>query len=368
MAQSNLNSQNYSLAKSTIDDVMNDLGEDEEASLKAYLLFGQIYQACLENEDPAVNQLVKSYEVYDIWNAYQKVLELDAKGKYGKKVGVQYKNLKLDFMNYAIEQSNDDEFGEAFKTFEMVLAIDADPLYIAAMGGTVPVDTVIIYQTAVCAYQDDDYPNAEKYFRMVIPYDFRTENCYQMLYSVLKQQDKMDDAVACLAEGIKLFPTNEFMLIEMINYYMDSEDPMEAVPYLDEAIAVNPESVAFIRAKAQLYEKSGHLDEAVKLYNDVLDIDPNDFASIYELATIKLDEVDTYRNEVQNITNNAKYTEGMNEVYKMYVDVAAMFERAEAIQPDDRNTLYTLRQIYYNLRNYDEKVYGPKYEEITNKL
>ena len=356
-------SSNVHMAKQCIDQAM----ENDACAgyAQGYFMFGQIYQACIESGDPSVKQMVKASDVSRIWEAYQEVEKLDEKGKYGKKLGTQYKNLYIDYQNYGIEEFNANNFTEAYNAFETTIAIGQNKYYKATVGERV--DTVMMYFAGLAAHQAEDYVNAEKYYRELLPYEFKAENVYEMLSNVLKLQNKEEEAVKVMVEGIKKFPNNNYMLVEMINYYLDSENPADAIPYLDEAIAVNPTSTVFIRSKANIYDKIKNYDEAVKLYNEVLAIDPNDFFSIYSIGVIELEKVNEYNKQVNDIADFKKYEIAMKDVYKKYQDVVVYFEKAHQIQPDDRNTMITMKEIYYKLRNIDNK-YEAMYNDINEQL
>lgn len=356
-------SNKIDMAKKLIDEAMADESCADYA--QGHFMFGQIYQACIENGDPGIRQMVSSSDVNKVWEAYQNVERLDEKGKFGKKLGTQYKNLYIDFQNYGIEEFNANNFTDAFKAFERTLEIGENKYYKAVVGDKV--DTTIIYFAGLAAHQAQDYANAEKYYKQLIPYNFKAEDVYEMLSNVLKLQEKEEEAVKYMTEGIKKFPNNNYMLVEMINYYLDSENPADAIPYLDEAIAANPENIAFIRSKANIYDKIKNYEEAVKLYNQVLSIDPKDFYSTYAIGVIELEKVNAYQAEVQDISDFKKYEEAMKDVYKRYQDVLIHFENAYAINSEDRNTMITLKEIYYKLRNIDDKYEG-MYNQINEKL
>ena len=359
MAKSYFASGNMDMAKRLIDEVMEANGTEGYA--QGYFIFGQIYQSCLESN----NGMVIPSDVTRILDAYLEVEKLDEKGKFGKKLGEQYKNLYIDLQNYGIEEFNVNNFTEAYKIFERTIELSKNKHFIAKVGERL--DTTMLYFAGLAAHQAEDYVNAEKYYKILIPYDFRAENVYEMLSNVLKMQDKEAEAVKYMTEGIKRFPNNSYMLVEMINYYLDSENPADAIPYLDEAIAMNPTSVPFIRSKANIYEKIKEYEKAVELYQKVLEIDPNDFYSTYELGVIELDKVNAEQAKVQDIQDFKEYEKAMKEVYKKYQAVVPYFEKAHQIDPDDRNTMITMKEIYYKLRNIDEKYEG-MYNEINEKL
>ena len=356
-------SNELSLAKKVIDKEMEK--EKNAESAQAYFLFGQVYQLCLESPNPEFNTLVQGSDVERIYEAYLKTEQLDVKNKYTKKLPSLYTNLKMDCLNYAIGLYNDQNFPAAIKAFERVMEISSNPLYIQENGQVV--DSAVMFNTAVAAYQAHNFEIAEKYYKKALEIWYREESVYEMLAHILKEQDKNDEAIVYMKDGAKKYPENNYLLVEMINYYLESENPLDAIPYLDEAIAMNPNTVAFIRSKGNILEKSGQTEEALELYRKVLEIDPNDFYSTYEIGVIELEKVNDYQAKVQDIADNREYNAAMKEVYKQYEQVLSHFEKASSIQPDDRNALITLRELYYKLRNVDEK-YEKKYEEIKAKL
>ena len=360
MAKSYFTSGDVAMAKKLIDQAMEHDGCADNA--QGHFIFGQIYQSGIESGDKSI---AVSSDVKRVWEAYQEVEKLDVKKKYAKKLGAQYKNLFIDYQNYGIEEFNVNNFKEAYDAFITTLNIGKNPYYVAVVGEKV--DTTIMYFAALAAHQSEDYANAEKLYKELLPYDFKSENVYEMLSFVLKTQGKEEEAVKIMTEGIKRFPNNNYMLVEMINYYLESPNPADAIPYLDEAIALNPTSVAFIRSKANIYDKIKDYEQAVKLYNEVLAIDPNDFFSTYSIGVIELQKVNDFQKEVQNISDFKLYDKKMAEVYENYKAVLPYFEKAHQLNSDDRNTMTTLKEIYYKLRNIDDKYEG-MYNDMVNKL
>ena len=76
---------------------------------------------------------------------------------------------------------------------------------------------------------------------------------------------------------------------------------------------------------------------------------------------IKLDQ------EVSNIVDINEYNKGIEKVYAGYASVIPYFEKALELEPTEQNTLATLKQLYFRLRNTDPK-YQQKYDEIQAKL
>ncbi|MDE7374585.1 MAG: hypothetical protein K2M86_04580, partial [Odoribacter sp.] len=72
---------------------------------RAYYVKGQIYQAICESQNSSYKNL-DANALDKAWEAYQKVIELDVKNKYGKKLESHYNNLVIDYTNQAVDRYN----------------------------------------------------------------------------------------------------------------------------------------------------------------------------------------------------------------------------------------------------------------------
>ena len=115
---------------------------------KAYFVKGQIYQAIFES--PLAEYKKLDPNALDVaWEAFQKVIQLDEKKKYEKKLAVQYKNLIIDYTNKAVEYYNADNFKDALKAFKKVLEIEHLPL--VTEGNAPVIDTAVLFNAGVSA-------------------------------------------------------------------------------------------------------------------------------------------------------------------------------------------------------------------------
>ncbi|WP_320018856.1 hypothetical protein [Labilibaculum manganireducens] len=62
-----------------------------------------------------------------------------------------------------------------------------------------------------------------------------------------------------------------------------------------------------------------------------------------------------------------KYNEAIKTVYAEYEAVIPYFEKVLEMQPDEKNSMITLKELYFKLRNENE-VYLEKYNKIKDKL
>ncbi len=349
-------------AKKLIDEAMNH--ESCADWDKGYFTKGQIYQAIFESPLPEYKKLA-SNALGTAWDAYQKVIQLDAKKKYTEKLETQYKNLIIDYTTSAVDFYNTGKYKEALAAFKRVLEIENSPIITG--GKPAKVDTAVIFNAAVSAHKAGDWPEAEYYYKETLKYNYEAARTYAMLASILKEQGKDEEALKYLHQGYELYPDNSHMLVELINYYLLGGEPEKAEKYLDAAIKQNPTNASFYRAKGTLFEKMKQPEKAEEMYIKTLELDPKDFLAQYNLGNIKLSRVIEYHRKVNDIDDAKQYNKEMEKVYAQYAEVIPYFEKALELNPKEKNTMTTLRELYYKLRN-TNPIYQKKYDEIIKLL
>ena len=345
-------------AKNAIDEAMKD--ESCADYDKGFLLKGQIYQAIFESKNGNYKKLHNA--PLDVaWEAYQKVIEIDVKKKLTKKLNTQYKNLAIDYANQAIACFNKSDYKGSFNSFKKTLEIKKTEIY---TGGKEPqIDTTIIYNAATAAYRAQDYASTAEYFRKCIDMNYEASKSYVMVANALKELGKKEESIKILHEGYEKFPSDEYMIVELINYYLAGDEPSKAEKFLDAAIAADPNNANFYRAKGSYYEKSKNFEKAKEMYTKTVELNPKDFAAQYNLGNINLIAATDYHKKVQNIDDIDEYNAGVKKVFELYALTLPYFEKAFELNNKDKNTVMTLRELYFKLRNED-----PKYKAGYDKF
>lgn len=328
---------------------------------KAWFTKGQIYQAIFESP-------LKDYKKLDpnaldvAWDAYQRVIQLDEKKKFTKKLETQYANLIIDYTNKAVEYYNADNFKEALVAFKKVLEIENSEFVKQQT-----VDTAVIFNAGVAAQKAGDFAEAEKYYKESLTYSYEAARTYAMLANVMKEQGKDEEALKYLHKGYEMFPNDQYMLVELINYYLLGGEPKQAEIFLDAAIKQDPTNGSFYRAKGTLYEKMTEPAKAEEMYKKALSIDPKDFLAQYNLGNLKLMEVIENHKKVNDLADVNEYNQGLEKVYDGYKSVVPYFEKARELNPTEKNTMTTLKELYFKLRNVDSS-YQTKYDELLKAM
>lgn len=359
-AQNYLTSGKLDKAKEAIDEGIQH--EKCVAYAKAYLVKGKVYQGIFESPLPAYKELAK--KPLDVaYDAYIKALELDAKGKMLKPVKAQMTNMIPNYTNAAVELYNGGDYPGALAAFERVLEIEAMDMF----KENPVIDTAVIFNAGMTAQKADKFDKAIKYYKQSIEYNYGGAKSYANLSNVLKSAGNEEEAVKYLHKGFELFPNDSWMLVELINYYMLGGEPQKADDYLNKAIELDPTNGSFYRAKGTLYEKTSEFDKADAMYQKALELDPNDFTSQYNLGLLKLNAAIARHKVANEIMDAKKYNAEIKLVYAEYETVIPYFEKVLEMKPDEKNSMITLKELYFKLRNENE-AYLAKYNEVKAKL
>ena len=359
-AQNYLTSGKLDKAKEAIDEGIQD--EKCVAYAKAYLVKGKVYQGIFESPLPAYKKLAE--KPLDIaFDAYMKALELDEKGKMEKPVKAQMTNMIPDYTNEAVNLYNAGDFPGALAAFERVLEIEGMDMF----KENAAIDTAVIFNAGMTAQKADQLDKAAKYYKQSIEYNYGGAKTYANLSKVLTDSGNKEEGVKYLHKGFELYPNDSWMLVELINHYMLGGEPQKAADYLDKAIELDPTNASFYRAKGTLYEKTEEFAKAEEMYTKALSMDPNDFTSQYNLGLLKLNAAIQKHKVANEIMDAKKYNEAIKAVYAEYEAVIPYFEKVLEMQPDEKNSMITLKELYFKLRN-EKEVYLEKYNKIKDKL
>ncbi len=339
-----------------------DLALEHEKSIgwpKTYIVAAKVYTELSKSGQDAEG-IKKAVDFY------KKAIELDQKGdakgkgigKYAKEIKLQLTFFKPDLTNSGIEGFNTENFNKALYAFENVLYINSLEMFQEEDSG---IDTAIVYNCALAAYNSKDWKKAESYFKQAIDLGYGGGDAVLLLDQVYETSGDTLKIADNLKVGFTKYPDDERILTKLIQYYLDVQQNDAALEYLNTAIEKDPENPSFYYARGVLYEGTDK-DKAIENYKKCLEIDVNFFNALYNIGVI-------YYNkgvEQQNVANDKTTTKAFNEAMDIangYWEKALPYmEKAHEVQPQEVAVLETLKGLYYRFERMD------KYNEVKAKL
>ena len=328
---------------------------------KTWEVRGEIYQAIFQSEDENVKKLADD-PLSTAFESFKKALELDEKGRFENGLKIKLTLLVNDLTNQAVDGFNNNDYEKALRSFEQILAINNMPLIKADNPETI--DTVIVYNTGLAAYNAEQYDKAIKYYKEAAEYGYNGARTYSLLANAYQQKKDTTGALEILQEGFEKYPEDNTVLTSMIQIYLDQDKTEDAMRYLDMAIQQDPGNSTFYFAQGTLYEKIQNEEKAIESYEKAIEVDEEFYNANYNLGALY------YNKGVQQIekanaipaNENEKYLAEIKKADVWWEKALPYMEKCQELKPDDVMTLESLKNLYYRMKQMD------KYNVILEKL
>jgi tetratricopeptide (TPR) repeat protein len=351
-------------AMETMEEAIDPSNEKAEKTLnwpRTWEVRGEIFQAVYQSEDESVKSLAED-PLTEALKSYKKALELDEKDKFSSSIKVKLTLLINDLTNQAVEAFNEDNYSRALRSFEQILEVQDIDIIEEDNPGVV--DTVIIFNAGLAAYNNEDYDKAIKYYREAAKHGYNEDRTYTLLSSAYKMEEDTLGALDVLKEGFEKYPDNEDILTNMIQAYLDLDKTEEAMKYLKIAIENDPDNATFHFAMGTLHEKVENIEKAIDSYEKAIEADPDFFNAHFNLGALYYNE-GVQQIEVANsipTSENERYQEELEKADKWFKRALPYMEKCHELQPDDNMSMESLKNLYYRLEMMD------KYNEMLEKL
>ncbi len=325
---------------------------------KTYFVKGQIMQQIGESKDENITKLAEN-PLQQAYDSYQKALELDTKGNMGKSVDLQYTMLNNDFINLGVEKFEEKDFAAAVEAFEYSLELGKSEFF----GGLV--DTTIVYNAGLAAYNGEIYDKAIKYFGQAKDLGYGGTTIYQLMERIYLNEGDSLAAEKIMVEGIEAFPEEDAMMIDMINYLLTSNQDEKAFTYLKEAKERDPDNKSYWYVEGILLDKKGQYEEAMVSYEKAVELDPEYYNAYYNMGVIQFNKGVQQYDEANKIMDNADFAVAKEKADNTFGDAIPLFEKALDCAVSDReklDALSNLKTLYRRLQMMD------KYEEMGKKI
>ena len=317
-------------------------------------------------------------ESFDYWMkaadlAGQKVLDkkgnevLADKKTYAllqKKVLEYYKNQEL--VKYGIYLNDQRDFATAYGVFQRHLSIpELSLMQNEKLQKEMPKDSIYDqykYYTAIFAIQAEMHPEAIAVLEEMKDGNYEAITVNQFLYQEYVNVQDTANYVRVLQDAVVRFPQEPWFLQNLINHYIFSGQEQEAINYLEQAIAREPNVAQYHLIKGNLNENQKNYEAALADFDRALAIDPTmadaeaGKGRVYYNQAVKMNE------DAALIADAKEYKKALEEMNAMFRQSMPFFEKAHELAPDNRDYMITLRGLYYRFDMTD------KYNAINEEL
>lgn len=282
-------------------------------------------------------------QLYVAYDSYEKALELDRRGRLQTAVSQKYYHLSNDFRKLGKDHFDRKQFERALRAFEQALLVSNSKLVNAK------VDTSLVYNTAIAAYESENWEKAIGYLTGLHDNAFRPSTCI-LLYQAHLETGDSASAMDVLLEGRELYNHEEQIVMRLVNLYEQNFLFERAINVLDEAIDHRPENHKYLWGKGLIYIKMDEYDKAIESLRSALEIIPAEPKICYHLGVIYFNKGIDLREASLKIRENDEYIRVKNESRAYFLEAVTWLEKSYGMDPSDEQTISTLHQLYFQLQ------------------
>ncbi len=306
------------------------------------------------------------------YEAYMKARELDTKDDYKSDIAVRLTAIGGEYFNAGISFFQQNDFDNAIPAFEKAINISKENQII---------DTLAYYGEALClekkaAIDKSFLDQAIKTYQYLVDLKMKEVSVYTSLANLYKEKGELEKGSEIINIGKELFPGNTDLVITEANMYISTNNHAKAIASLMVAKEKEPNNITVLYAVGVTYdllkndtslpaaERTKYFYNAVAAYKEALAVDSNYFDAMFNLGAIYFNKGGEVINEANKlpISETAKYDKLIAEG-KNFLNLALPYlEKCETIQPLDKPTLVSLKEIYARL-NMTKKL-----TEINDKI
>jgi hypothetical protein len=339
---------------------------------KAWFIRGNIYLEIANTKDEKYKSL-DAEPLQKALDSYKKAIEFDPKKDYYEDIFGKLNWQHNNYFNAGVDSYNKKSYKDAMLDFENA----ANVLSIAKV-----TDTVSLFYAAVNASLAGEKAKQKQYYIDLLKANAKSISIYASLSDIYRLEKDSADALKVIGAGKKLYPNNLQMTLSESNVYIYFNDVPRALSTLSiaaqkdsnnyfvfNAIGLNYQKIyedtlqsAAARNDAYKKSESAYL-RAIKLKPDFYDVELN-IASLYFNSAVPL----ALKANGLPLEQKDAYDKLVGEANNYYKLALPYLKKADELQPNDLNTLNSLRQIYSSLGDTENlKVIQAKILQLRKK-
>ena len=341
-----LRNEEYVDAKKYIDEAYETESTSNDAKMWNYR--SQIYlQIALKEVDLDADAIFKATE------AHLKCLQTDKKGrvivrKWTSKEDVLAGTIQCGYklFNKAIEEYNIGNYKSSLKHYAAISEIIPLDTEDQLKRGNITIET-ILYNSFFSSNKMKDNVKSKELLQKLIDINFNEPAIFVHMSNIFIEEGKTDKALEYLALGRESFEEDQGLINTEINLYIQLGRTSELIGKLGEAIALDEENELLYFNRGTIYDQEGDINNAEKDYLTALELNPSAFGANYNLGALYFNQGVETKNKANATSNNSLYKKLNKEADAVIAKALPYLETAHELNAEDKNTLLSLKQLYY---------------------
>jgi tetratricopeptide (TPR) repeat protein len=340
------------LAKQAIDEAAQD--EKTIMDAKTWFYRGNIYYDIGVSTDEKYRSL--DPDPFGVaFKSYQKAKELDTKGEFTEDINKYTIAVGEGYYNKGVVMYNEQKFKESALNFEQAFIVSQ------AFGR---IDTTALFNAAVAATQGNETAMAKQYYQQVIQIGYQRPEIFSSLADIYKAEGDTAMALQVVGKGREMFPEDFNLLIAETNIYLATNEKEKAMKDLEMALQFDKTNPSIFFAVGTIYDQMGDIPAATSAYENAIALKADYFEANYNLGALYVNQAADILDKANDLPLDAvkEYDVQKARADEMLNKSVPYLEKALELQPDDVNTMVSLKEIYTRLGLTD------KLESINSRL
>ncbi len=295
--------------------------------------------------------------------ALDKANEKDVKKALTKDINAALVGVQNSYYSAGMSYYSIGEYSKASVEFEKSFNISKHEL-------VNNIDTAMIYYAALTASYVGELDRTLALSQTCLEYNYDGNgDLYSTMATVYKEKGDTVKAKEVLALAFEKYPTNQSVLVALINIYMESnDDPEKIISIIKVAQQNEPTNASLVYAEGNLYRKLNKFEEAIACFHKSGEMDANYIFAPFAEGCAYYDWAVEIQNQAQSEMDDAKYNALLEKMEATLNSAAAPFERAFEVTTDNDIKLACaeyLKNIFFRQREKSEEGKA-KYEKYSS--
>jgi len=341
-----LRNQNFVEAKKYIDEAYNNESTSNEAKMwnyrsKIYLEIAKQYKE------------LDSEAIFKATVAHLKCMQKDKKGRVIVKKWTAEEDVLSGLVNCgyllfnaAIDSYNTEDYKASLKyyfTISDIIPYDSED---QLKRGNITKET-ILFNSFFSSNKMKDNAKSKELLQELININFNEPAIYIHMSNIYMDEGNSDKALEYLALGREMFEMDQGLVNTEINLYIQLGRTSELIGKLGEALELDPENDLLLFNRGTIYDQQGDFINAEADYKLSLAINPDAFGTNYNLGALYFNAAIEQNNKANATSNNSTHKKLKSNADALFAKALPFLENAYAIDSKDKNTLLSLKQLYY---------------------
>ncbi len=248
--------------------------------------------------------------------------------------------------NVAIDKYNAKDYTGALKYYNAIfdiIPLDAED---QLKRGNITKET-ILYNSFFASSKMKDNATSKKLLQQLIDINFNEPAIYIHMSNVYLEDKNTDKSLEYLKLGRNMFEGDQSLINTEINLYIQLGRTSELIEKLGEAIALDSENDLLYFNRGTIYDQEGDFVNAEKDYKASLAINPDAFGTNYNLGALYFNAGVAINNKANDTSSNKIFEKLKKEAEASFAKALPFLETAYELNGEDKNTLLSLKQLYY---------------------